>query len=297
MFQDDDDPLDTPYRQAINGPALRQLRLSKGITLRRVAREAKLSHGHLSKVERSEPFRPVTPAVITAYERATGVDLRALRDENGEARRWRAGHLGEPAASGFAATVASIAMGGPLTSPHIRGERRSTRLTSYVEAHRLRPLGQAEPADVKVLDTVTGALEEAGGRLAGLVAREVLVGVAFPLLDDEPAPELTVVAGRLARLAGQAVAHRSLDASRALHLVALSMAAAADDPQLLGCVLADIAAQLCRTDNAEVAARIARFSLHDERVSEPVRARLRRIVGTATDSGQRTGHDPATAAG
>jgi hypothetical protein len=31
-----------------------------------------MSHGHLSKVERGEHGRPVTPAIIAAYERVTG---------------------------------------------------------------------------------------------------------------------------------------------------------------------------------------------------------------------------------
>jgi hypothetical protein len=34
-----------------------------------------MSHGHLSKVERGEHGRPVTPAITAAYERVTGVKL------------------------------------------------------------------------------------------------------------------------------------------------------------------------------------------------------------------------------
>lgn len=49
-----------------DGPTLRSLRESAGVALRKVARIAGMSHGHLSKVERGEPGRPVTPAVLAA---------------------------------------------------------------------------------------------------------------------------------------------------------------------------------------------------------------------------------------
>src|SRR5690606_27124943 len=61
------------------GPTLRSVRESVRVPLRRVARLAGMSHGHLSKVERGEHGRPVTPAILNAYEKATGVRLTGAK--------------------------------------------------------------------------------------------------------------------------------------------------------------------------------------------------------------------------
>lgn len=74
----------------IDGPSLRELRKHYGVHLRRVAREAKMSHGHLSKVERGEAGREVTPAVLAAYEKAFGV---RLSEAGGGPGGWQPGQL------------------------------------------------------------------------------------------------------------------------------------------------------------------------------------------------------------
>lgn len=281
----DDERTEPPHRPFISGPALRQLRQSKGITLRKLAREARLSHGHLSKVERGEIFRPVTPAIITAYERLTGEKLRPGGD--GGNGGWRIGHLSAREAAGFAATVAAVAMGGAVTSPYTRTEPTAGRLISYAEAHRLCPLERVNPAGLSRLRALTDHLEAASDEISGLAAREILVSVALPLVGDHAPPQVPATAGRLARLAAQALAVRSLDAARGLYLIALSLATAAGDPELSVCVLADIAQLLVQTGNDEIAARVARFSLHDERVSDQTRARLAALSGTTTNGGGR----------
>ncbi|MGH3682613.1 MAG: helix-turn-helix domain-containing protein, partial [Natronosporangium sp.] len=43
---------------SLDGPTLRAVRESIGVPLRRIARQAGMSHGHLSKVERGEHGRP-----------------------------------------------------------------------------------------------------------------------------------------------------------------------------------------------------------------------------------------------
>ena len=48
-----------------DGPTLRAIRESMGVPLRRIARHANMSQGHLSKVERGEHGRPITPAILT----------------------------------------------------------------------------------------------------------------------------------------------------------------------------------------------------------------------------------------
>lgn len=56
----------------IDGPMLRDLRISKGLSLRDVARPEKLNHGHLSKMERGHAGRPVTPIILRTYGRRAG---------------------------------------------------------------------------------------------------------------------------------------------------------------------------------------------------------------------------------
>jgi transcriptional regulator with XRE-family HTH domain len=67
--------LETEAGEAIvvDGPTLRSVRDSQGMPLRRIARAAGTSHGHLSKVETGEPGRPVTPRIIYAYEKLLGI--------------------------------------------------------------------------------------------------------------------------------------------------------------------------------------------------------------------------------
>ena len=82
-----------------DGPTLRSVRESVRVPLRRVARLAGMSHGHLSKVERGEHGRPVTPAILTAYEKATGVRLAGAtvigRGEDAAGAEWRRGRLSD----------------------------------------------------------------------------------------------------------------------------------------------------------------------------------------------------------
>lgn len=61
---------DAQFRDALDGPTLRGLRLAAGLSLRRVAAAGKLSHGHLSLVELGR--RPVTPSALNAYRKAIG---------------------------------------------------------------------------------------------------------------------------------------------------------------------------------------------------------------------------------
>lgn len=63
------------------GRVLRMVRESLNLSLRAVARRAGLSHAHLSKVERGDPERPVTPEVVEAYARATRLPVADMIDQ------------------------------------------------------------------------------------------------------------------------------------------------------------------------------------------------------------------------
>lgn len=68
----------------IDGPALRSLRVQMGIPLSLIARTSGLSLGYMDKVECGDPYRPVTPRVLAAYEEAIGLltDTGAIKVES-----------------------------------------------------------------------------------------------------------------------------------------------------------------------------------------------------------------------
>jgi len=115
-----------PAMPAVDGPTLRAVRESLQVPLRRIARSAGMSHGHLSKVERGEHGRPVTPAIMNAYERVTGVKLseaagqlaeRRERDTGRGRKRWVPGQLTDMRRQAFNAAVGALALGGFLGEP------------------------------------------------------------------------------------------------------------------------------------------------------------------------------------
>ena len=101
------------------------VRESAGIPLRKIARQAKMSHGHLSKVERGEPGRPITPAVLVAYENATGFKLTGVAGHSSDVDHdgWRRGHLSDArCARCEGARRAALDVAG--TNPAVAGDLR-----------------------------------------------------------------------------------------------------------------------------------------------------------------------------
>src|SRR5512138_1360347 len=96
----------------VDGATLRQLRQQAGVGLRRIASGAKVpvSDGHLSRVERGH--RPVTPAIVAAYERVLGVRVADVL-----ACRRRSGGWDEQERRAFLTRVATVAVGGPPGEP------------------------------------------------------------------------------------------------------------------------------------------------------------------------------------
>jgi transcriptional regulator with XRE-family HTH domain len=232
-----------------DGPTLRSVRESVGVPLRRVARLAGMSHGHLSKVERGEHGRPVTPAILAAYEKATGVrlaDAKIIGFGDGSADTsgagWRRGRLSDARRRGFNAIVAAVAVGGPVGEPIAR------MIDAIGRPVAPQRVGEGDVMLVEHAAQLATAEDlRAGGGLVSQLARVVLrwaVGLTTASMSAEVNVRLHVAIGHLAARAGWAAfdsdAH---DAARNLFTVALDAAIQAGDRDLRAHVLADVAAQ------------------------------------------------------
>jgi transcriptional regulator with XRE-family HTH domain len=264
-----------------DGPTLRAVRESMGVPLRRIARHAGMSHGHLSKVERGEYGRPVTPAIMAAYERVTGVrlaDAVAAVAEQGEppeqhrnSKGWRPGHLSEMRRRGFSAAIGALNAGGHL------GEPLGRLLDSTGRPLAPAPPEVADVAQLEQLAEVMTALDlRHGGGLVSQLAKQLLRW-AVPMLDTsgelaEPtARRLHASVGGLAlRAAWAAFDVAAHEAARSLFRLALYASVRASDPDLRAHVLADVAAQHNYLGYHEDALEIIRMVGGDERVSPAV---------------------------
>lgn len=276
---------------AYDGPTLRAVRENMGVPLRRIARVAGMSHGHLSKVERGEYGRPVTPAIMAAYERATGVRLAdavaAVADQDPDpaaggspANPWRGGQLTALRRRGYNAAVAALAIGGHLGEPFGR----------LLDASG-RPLAPAPPdaLDVaqleRLAELLTGLDLQYGGALVGQLAKTLLRWAAA-MLDTDPGDRI----GGGLHAAVCALAHRAAwsafdmaghEAARGLFRLALYAAVRAGDPDLRAHVLADVAAQHNQLGYHEDSLEIVRIGEGDERVAPAVRMVLHGVKARA----------------
>jgi hypothetical protein len=252
-----------------------------GVPLRRIARTAGMPHGHLSKVERGEYRRPVTPTIIAAYERVTGVPLAEAvgavaetdeppdRGRNGKA--WRPGQLSPTRRRSYNAAIITLTIDGHLGMPFGR-----------LVASAGRPLAPVPPSSTDVAqlerfaELVTALDLQYGG---GLVAKhaKVLLRWAVPMLD---ATDMEVLAHRRLHAAVGWLAHRAAwaafdasahDAARSLFQLALFAASTAADPDLRAHVVADVAAQHNHLGYHRDALDIIRFVEGDERITPLVR--------------------------
>ena len=231
---------------AIDGPTLRAVRESMQVPLRRIARQARMSHGHLSKVERGEHGRPVTPAITAAYERVTGIKLteaaqavaeRRDRDTGRRASTWRPGQLTDMRRQAYNATIGAIAIGGHL------GEPVSRLIDSTGRPVTPTPPDYGDVAQLEQLVSVLTALDlRHGGGLISQAAKALLRWAA-PMLDaTHQSPEVqrqvaTAVSALAARAGWAAFDVAAHEAARSLFRLALHNAARASDPDLRAHVL------------------------------------------------------------
>jgi transcriptional regulator with XRE-family HTH domain len=274
----------------LDGPTLRAVRESMGVPLRRIARQAGMSHGHLSKVERGEHGRPVTPAIMAAYERVTGVRLAeaaatlAEREEDGGAgrgRTWRPGQLTDMRRRAFNAAIGAISIGGHLGEPF-------GRLLDSTG----RPVTPSPPdvADVTQLERATELVTALdlrfGGGLMSQLAK-TLLRWAVAMLDETGMSAAVsrrlyaTVGGLAARAAWAAFDVAAHEAARSLFRLALYTAVRAGDPNLRAHVLADVAAQHNQLGYHEDCLEVVRLGEGDERVAPAVRMVLHGVRARA----------------
>jgi transcriptional regulator with XRE-family HTH domain len=267
-----------------DGPTLRSVRESAGVPLRRVARQAGMSHGHLSKVERGEPGRPVTPAVLAAYEKATGIRLTGVAGHGptdpADSGGWRRGHLSEARRRTLNAKIAAVAVGGPL----------SEQLTRILDATG-RPIipTRIQPADTIQIEHAAALCTSIdlryGGGVADQMARALLrwaVGLLEATSTGSTATRLHAAIAALAQRAGWAAFDANThDVARSLLTVALYAATRADDPDLRAHVIADLAAQHNYLGYPDDCLQVVRFGEVDERITPAVQLVLHAVKARA----------------
>lgn len=253
----------------IDGPTLRALRLAQGIPVRQIAALAKVSHGHLSKVESGEASdRKVTPRILLAYSRATGYDLKLGIPDEAMESRISAGqkNLSAGARAAHVAELAAVAYGQPpLQELSLVLDRVRRRLTIDV--------AEEDGTYVEQIATFLNDASGTAGRLA-----EVVLGLIDSHLDDRNAnPRLQRACMTLALRAAEAAdADDRFAAGRALRTIALRLAVILDDPDLRALALLRSAQQFARRGWPE-AAELLRLASGDDRVSEDVGVELKRM--------------------
>jgi hypothetical protein len=222
---------------------LRELRLWAEVGLRAVARRSsgnvRLSDGHLSRVERG--LRPVTPAVLAAYERALGMridpytinDLTSGSEPDDADRR------------AFQATVAALAAGTPTGGLGGEGEQRLLRDAMYRRVPQRITATDATHLERAAL-TLRGLDLRHGGELTTQMAGQLLhwaAGLRDAAMTGQVRRRWHAALATLATWAAWS-AHDACQrpVARALSVLALDAAVAADEPDLRAHVLADIAA-------------------------------------------------------
>jgi transcriptional regulator with XRE-family HTH domain len=258
----------------VTGRMLRALREAADLSIREVARRAggavAISNPHLSMVERGK--REVSHAAVAAYERATGVriDAHVLREL---VERSRPGGVGRKEFETTSA-VAMVAAGG-LGAEHERRLLFQVGMLSCMPAR----VGVAEVAYVEQIAWQVRSLDlRYGGEVAGQQAGQLLrwaAGLRDASMTDQLRCRLHVAVGVLAQWAAWCAFDADrYEVSRALSMVALGSALRADEPDLRGHVLADVAAQQADLGNVADALLTVRLAEEDERTTPAVRCML-----------------------
>lgn len=249
----------------VDGSVLRELRQRAGVGLRRIAGAAKVpvSDGHLSRVERG--LRPVTPAIVAAYEKALGVRVHEAMADGGS------GSLDRSRRQSFTSMVATVAVGGPAGEPVER---------------LLAAAGGAAAVPARVGGSDAVHLEEAaalvrrldlgsGGGLAWQMGSGLLrwaVRLRRVATSGEVRLRLDRAVGALAAgTAWAAVDAGRHAAARALFTVALEAAVQTGDVDLRGHVLAEVGAHYNLTGHPEECLTVVRLADGDERIGAAVR--------------------------
>jgi hypothetical protein len=261
---------------------LRELRQWADIGLRAVSRRSggkvRLSDSHLSRVERG--LRPVTPAVVAAYERALGmrIDAHTLGEITMD------GEPDDADRRAFQATVATLAAGIPTGGLGGEGEQRLLQEATYTRRPR-----QVTAADVNHLEQAASTLRTLdlrhGGELTCQMAGQLLRWAVNQRTATMTAPVRHRWHAALATLAmwGAWSAHDACQrpGARAFAVLALDAAARANEPDLRAHALADIAAQHNHHGHPDDALHTLRMADGDERTSPAVQCILHGVRARA----------------
>ncbi|MFF4416338.1 helix-turn-helix domain-containing protein [Streptosporangium sp. NPDC001559] len=251
------------------GQDLRELRRARKVSLDVIARQAKVSRGHISRVERGE--REVTPALVAAYERVLGVTVAAT--------------AGDEVAPG---TVDDVR----------RRDLLSTIAAASLGAATLEPLGRllADPSvtlpdhvgvsEVEAIESATALYMSMDlarhGEVAAAMARGVLTtGMGFldRRMTRSTRDRLHSAVGLLADRLGWATYDAGAPA-RAISLltVALDHAAKGPDRDLRAHTMLDLSTVLADTGRAKEGVEVLRLALGDDRMSSAERANLHAVA-------------------
>jgi hypothetical protein len=254
-----------------------------GVPLRRVARLAGMSHGHLSKVERGEYGRPVTPAIVSAYEKVCHVNLGeaavavAEQREAGklgrrrQLRTWQPGELSDMRRSAFTSAVCAMSVGGWLQEPY--GRLLDSTGRPLVPA----PPDEADIDQLEVLAQVATGLDlRYGGGLVSQFGKALLrwavLMLDLPGLPKPVAARLHAAVAALAlRCAWSAFDGAAHEQARSLFRLGIYAAVRGGDANLRVHAMAEVAAQHNAVGYPEDALEIIRMVSGDDRADPRVR--------------------------
>lgn len=269
--------------EAYNHVALRDARKSMSVSLARVAREARLSVGHLSRFESGK--RDISPAIVNGYERALGLRLSPSHLTAGSLSDTVNGYRhGEDADDmkrrAFTAAVAAIAAGAPL------GEPVNRALASLGSSEAPTHVGLSDVVQVEeAADMFTSWDLRFGGGLAREMAKAQLrwaTGLLDAHMNDPIRARLNSAVGSLAeRAAWSTFDSGRQEAARTLFKLALYAATEADDADLRAHILSDVATQQMYLGHPDECLKIIRLAEGDDRISPAVRFVLHGVKARA----------------
>ncbi len=255
-----------------SGQDLRALREAQQVSLDTLAKEMSTTKGHLSRVERGE--RPVTPALILAYERVLGVPVAATSSANDGSPM--PDTVDDVRRRNLLSSIAAASIGVAALEPLAR---LFDGLTGAPPAH----VGVSEVKAVESATDLYMSMDLARhGDMAAAMARGAL-SWAVSLLDQRMSSatreRLFSAIGLLADRLGWATYDAGASA-RAIQLLtfALDSAARGPDRDLRAHIMLDLSTVLTDMGQPSEGVEILRMALGDERISSTEQANLHAVA-------------------
>ncbi|GHE38595.1 hypothetical protein GCM10017673_46210 [Streptosporangium violaceochromogenes] len=253
------------------GQDLRALRESQGLSLDALAGEIKVSKGHLSRVERGN--RPVTPALVLAYQRTFGVLVAATREDS------------EPPPTDTVDNMRRRTLLGSIAAASM-GAAALESLNRLFDGLPDPPPGNVGLSEVNAVENATRLYMETDLSGHSHIATAMAHGAlswATSLLDRNMSPaireRLFSAVGLLADRLGWAT-YDAGKPSQAIQLLtfALNSTAQGDDRDLRAHVMLDISTVITDMGRPSDGVEVLRMALGDERVSPAEQANLHAVA-------------------